>query len=38
MFHSDMGVFIDSDFYNWNKAKGVLEFLSNIISKAINSY
>ena len=30
MFHSDMGVFNDSDFYNWNRAKGVLEFLSDI--------
>ena len=35
MFHSDMGVFLDSDFYNWNKAKGVLEFLSNIYLKPL---
>lgn len=35
MFHSDMGVFLDSDFYNWNKAKGVLEFLSNISLKPL---
>ena len=35
MFHSDMGVFLDSDFYNWNKAKGVLEFLSNIYIKPL---
>ncbi|MBM6861539.1 helix-turn-helix transcriptional regulator, partial [Clostridium saudiense] len=30
MFHNDMGVFIDSEFYNWNKAKAVLEFLTDI--------
>ena len=30
MFHSDMGVFKDSDFYNWNRAKGVIEFLFDI--------
>lgn len=35
MFNSDMGVFLDSDFYNWNKAKGVLEFLSNIYLKPL---
>ena len=35
MFHSDMGVFLDSDFYNWNKAKGVLEFLSDINLKPL---
>lgn len=35
MFHSDMGVFLDSDFYNWNKAKGVLEFLSSIYLKPL---
>lgn len=35
MFHSDMGVFLDSNFYNWNKAKGVLEFLSDISLKPL---
>lgn len=30
LFHNDMGVFSDSDFYNWNRAKTVLEFLSTI--------
>ena len=35
MFHSDMGVFLDSNFYNWNKAKGVLEFLSDIYLKPL---
>ena len=35
MFHSDMGVFLDSDFYNWNKAKGVLDFLSTISLKPL---
>ena len=35
MFHSDMGIFLDSDFYNWNKAKGVLEFLSTIYIKPL---
>ena len=30
LFHNDMGVFTDSDFYNWNRAKTVLEFLSDI--------
>lgn len=35
MFSNDMGVFLDSDFYNWNKAKGVLEFLSTIYLKPL---
>lgn len=35
MFHKDMGVFIDSDFYNWNKAKAVLEFLTDISLKPL---
>ena len=35
MFHNDMGVFIDSDFYNWNKAKAVLEFLYDIDIKPL---
>lgn len=30
LFHNDMGVFTDSDFHNWNRAKAVLEFLSDI--------
>lgn len=30
LFHNDMGIFNDSNFYNWNRAKTVLEFLSNI--------
>jgi len=30
MFTSDMGVFLESDFYNWNKAKSVVEFLYTI--------
>ena len=35
MFHNDMGVFIDSDFYNWNRAKSVLEFLYDIDIKPL---
>ena len=35
MFHDEMGVFIDSEFYNWNKAKGVLEFLNDILLKPL---
>lgn len=35
MFHSDMGVFIDSDFYNWNRAKSVLEFLYDLDIKPL---
>lgn len=35
MFHNDMGVFVDSEFYNWNKAKAVLEFLSDISLKPL---
>ena len=35
MFHNDMGVFIDSDFYNWNRAKAVLEFLYDIDIKPL---
>ena len=35
MFSNDMGIFIDSEFYNWNKAKGVLEFLSDISLKPL---
>ena len=35
MFHNDMGVFIDSEFYNWNKAKAVLEFLTDISLKPL---
>ena len=35
MFHDEMGVFIDSDFYNWNKAKTVLEFLNDISLKPL---
>lgn len=30
MFNSDMGVFPKADFYNWNKAKSVIEFLDYI--------
>ena len=30
-----MGVFIDSDFYNWNRAKSVLEFLYDIDIKPL---
>jgi len=30
MFTSDMGVFLEADFYNWNKAKSVIEFLDSI--------
>lgn len=30
MFTSDMGVFLEADFYNWNKAKSVIEFLDTI--------
>lgn len=30
MFCNDMGVFPKSDFYNWNKAKSVIEFLDSI--------
>ena len=30
-----MGVFIDSDFYNWNRAKAVLEFLYDIDIKPL---
>lgn len=30
LFHNDMGIFNDSNFYNWNRAKTVLEFLSDI--------
>lgn len=30
LFHNDMGIFNDSNFYNWNRAKTVLEFLSAI--------
>lgn len=35
MFHNDMGVFVDSEFYNWNKAKAVLEFLNDISLKPL---
>ncbi|GAB6169401.1 helix-turn-helix domain-containing protein [Clostridium carnis] len=30
LFNNDMGVFPNSDFYNWNKAKSVIEFLDYI--------
>ena len=30
MFTSYMGVFLEADFYNWNKAKSVIEFLYSI--------
>ncbi|MFL7795875.1 helix-turn-helix domain-containing protein [Clostridium chauvoei] len=30
LFNSDMGVFPNSEFYNWNKAKSVIEFLDYI--------
>lgn len=35
MFNSDMGVFPKADFYNWNKAKSVIEFLDYIDLKPI---
>ena len=35
MFNSDMGVFPKSDFYNWNKAKSVIEFLDYIDLKPL---
>lgn len=35
MFNSDMGVFPKSDFYNWNKAKSVIEFLDSIDLKPL---
>lgn len=35
MFTSDMGVFPQADFYNWNKAKSVIEFLDYIDLKPI---
>jgi AraC-like DNA-binding protein len=35
MFNSDMGVFPKADFYNWNKAKSVIEFLDYIGLKPI---
>ncbi|WP_300381351.1 helix-turn-helix domain-containing protein [Clostridium sp.] len=35
MFTSDMGVFPKSDFYNWNKAKSVIEFLDYIDLKPL---
>ena len=35
MFNSDMGVFPKADFYNWNKAKSVIEFLDYISLKPL---
>ena len=35
MFNSDMGVFPKADFYNWNKAKSVIEFLDYIDLKPL---
>ena len=35
MFTSDMGVFPNSEFYNWNKAKSVIEFLDYIDLKPL---
>lgn len=35
MFNSDMGVFPKADFYNWNKAKNVIEFLDYISLKPL---
>ena len=35
MFSSDMGVFPKADFYNWNKAKSVIEFLDYISLKPL---
>lgn len=35
MFTSDMGVFPKADFYNWNKAKSVIEFLDYIDLKPL---
>lgn len=35
MFTSDMGVFPNSQFYNWNKAKSVIEFLDYIDLKPL---
>ena len=35
MFTSDMGVFPKADFYNWNKAKSVIEFLDYISLKPL---
>ncbi|MGG7212726.1 helix-turn-helix domain-containing protein [Clostridium nigeriense] len=35
MFNNDMGVFPKADFYNWNKAKSVIEFLDYIDLKPL---
>ncbi|MBS5307386.1 helix-turn-helix domain-containing protein [Clostridium sp.] len=35
MFNSDMGVFPKADFYNWNKAKSIIEFLDYISLKPL---
>lgn len=35
VFYSDMGVFPNSEFYNWNKAKTVIEFLDYIDLKPL---
>ncbi|MGL5380293.1 helix-turn-helix domain-containing protein [Clostridium sp.] len=35
VFFSDMGVFPNSEFYNWNKAKSVIEFLDYIDLKPL---
>lgn len=35
MFNNDMGVFPKADFYNWNKAKSVIEFLDYITLKPL---
>ena len=35
MFNSDMGVFPKADFYNWNKAKSIIEFLDYIDLKPL---
>ncbi len=35
MFNNDMGVFPKADFYNWNKAKSIIEFLDYIDLKPL---
>lgn len=35
LFHTDMGIFKDSEFYNWNKVKVVLEFLADLSLKPL---
>ncbi|QAS60424.1 helix-turn-helix domain-containing protein [Clostridium septicum] len=35
LFNSDMGVFPNSDFYNWNKTKSVIEFLDYLDLKPL---